>query len=384
MSAIDVRSIPLSLYVHIPWCVRKCPYCDFNSHAAGSDLPEAEYVAALLNDLDLDVAAAHGRELQSIFFGGGTPSLFSAQAIDNILRGVERRIPFSRDIEITLEANPGTTEQAKFSGFRSAGVNRLSIGVQSFNPDHLQLLGRIHDRQQAIDAVAQARRAGFDNINLDLMHGLPQQTIDDAEADLTAALALAPEHLSWYQLTIEPNTEFNKRPPTLPPDDTLAAIQDAGIALLAHHGYAQYEVSAYARNDKRACHNLNYWRFGDYFGIGAGAHGKLTQADGAIVRTQKTRLPRDYLASAGGGDRNRSAIATDELPFEFAMNALRLNTGFERALFTQRTGLPWQAIAAAVDALCERGLLSLQGEHIAATDLGQRFLNDVLTAFLPH
>ncbi len=373
---------PLSLYIHIPWCVRKCPYCDFNSHAASNELPEAEYVAALLNDLDLDADAAQGRELQSIFFGGGTPSIFSARAIGAILDGVNRRVAFSRDIEITLEANPGTAEQAKFSGFRAAGVNRLSIGVQSFNPAHLKLLGRIHDREQAINAVAQARNTGFDNINLDLMHGLPQQSIDDAESDLDAAIALSPEHLSWYQLTIEPNTEFNKRPPVLPPDDTLAAIQEAGIALLDRHGYLQYEVSAYARDGKRARHNLNYWQFGDYLGIGAGAHGKLTQPDGSIFRTQKTRLPRDYLSSDGHCDRNSTAIAAEELPFEFAMNALRLNDGFERSLFTTRTGLPWSAIAARVDALARRGLLCAQGETIAPTELGRRFLNDVLAAFL--
>ncbi len=380
---------PLSLYIHIPWCVRKCPYCDFNSHAAGHELPEAEYVAALLNDLDRDTEAAQGRELQSIFFGGGTPSIFSARAIGAILDGVNQRLAFSRDIEITLEANPGTAEQEKFSGFRAAGVNRLSIGVQSFNPAHLKLLGRIHDREQAINAVAQARRAGFDNLNLDLMHGLPQQSIDDAERDLNAAIALAPEHLSWYQLTIEPNTEFNKRPPVLPPDDTLAAIQEAGVALLDRHGYAQYEVSAYARDGKRARHNLNYWRFGDYLGIGAGAHGKLTQPDGTIVRTQKTRLPRDFLSNykltnLGRCDRHAVAIAVDELPFEFAMNALRLHDGFERALFSARTGLPWAAIATPVEALIERGLLVSRGDHIATTELGQRFLNDVLTAFLQN
>jgi len=373
---------PLSLYIHIPWCVRKCPYCDFNSHAAGNELPEQEYVAALLNDLDLDADAAQGRELQSIFFGGGTPSIFSASAIGAILDGVNQRLAFSRDIEITLEANPGTAEQEKFRGFRAASVNRLSIGVQSFNPAHLKLLGRIHDREQAINAVAQARMAGFDNLNLDLMHGLPQQSIEDAESDLNAAIALTPEHLSWYQLTIEPNTEFNKRPPVLPPDDTLAAIQDAGVALLNRHGYRQYEVSAYARDSKRARHNLNYWQFGDYLGIGAGAHGKLTQPDGTIVRTQKTRLPRDYLSSQGRCDRNNTAIDFDELPFEFAMNALRLNDGFERSLFTARTGLPWSAIAARVDALIQRGLLCAQGETVAPTELGRRFLNDVLAAFL--
>jgi len=373
---------PLSLYIHIPWCVRKCPYCDFNSHAANGELPEADYVAALLADLDLDLPGVQGRELQSIFFGGGTPSLLSARAIVDILNGVAARIPFAHDIEITLEANPGTTEQTRFHDFRSAGVNRLSLGVQSLNPAHLKTLGRIHSSEQAIAAVRQARRAGFDNINLDLMHGLPEQSIDNAAEDLRQALALEPEHLSWYQLTIEPNTEFFKRPPTLPPDDTLAAIQDCGFELLAQAGYVQYEVSAFARDSRRARHNLNYWLFGDYLGIGAGAHGKLTAADGAITRTHKTRLPRDYLAAAGRCDRNPQILASAELPFEFAMNAMRLNDGFDTRLFTERTGQDWALMAAPVSRLVQRGLLTDTGEHVAPTELGRRFLNDVLGEFL--
>src|SRR5690606_21761545 len=373
---------PLSLYIHIPWCVRKCPYCDFNSHAANGELPEREYIAALLADLDLDLPAVQGRALQSIFFGGGTPSLFSAHALGEILNGVAARINFARDIEITLEANPGTTEQTRFPGFRSAGINRLSLGVQSLNPAHLKTLGRIHSSEQAIAAVQQARRAGFDNINLDLMHGLPEQSIDNAAEDLRRAIALAPEHLSWYQLTIEPNTEFFKRPPTLPPDDTLAAIQDCGFDLLAQAGYAQYEVSAFARDNRRARHNLNYWQFGDYLGIGAGAHGKLTAADGSITRTHKTRLPRDYLSAAGRCDRNPQMLASAELPFEFAMNALRLNDGFDTRLFTERTGKDWSLMAAPVSRLVQRGLLTDTGEHVAPTELGRRFLNDVLGEFL--
>ena len=373
---------PLSLYIHIPWCVRKCPYCDFNSHAANGALPETEYVAALLADLDDDRGAVQGRELQSIFFGGGTPSLLSPQAIGEILDGVNTRLNFARDIEITLEANPGTTEQERFRGFRSAGVNRLSLGVQSLNALHLHALGRIHSSEQAMAAVEQARRAGFANINLDLMHGLPGQSIEDAAADLMQAIALAPDHLSWYQLTIEPNTEFFKRPPTLPPDDTLAAIQDRGFELLDDAGFPQYEVSAFARAGRRARHNLNYWQFGDYLGIGAGAHGKLTRADGLIVRTQKTRLPKDYLASAGHCDRNAQPIAADELPFEFAMNALRLNEGFARELYPARTGQPWSTIAPTVERLMARGLVAEQDCQIAATALGRRFLNDVLEEFL--
>jgi oxygen-independent coproporphyrinogen-3 oxidase len=381
---IGVSLPPLSLYIHIPWCVRKCPYCDFNSHAQNGELPETEYVAALLADLDLDLDlhAAQACELRSIFFGGGTPSLLSPQAIGKILDGVNARIHFARDIEITLEANPGTTEQERFFGFRSAGINRLSLGVQSLNPLHLHALGRIHSSAQAINAVKEARRAGFDNINLDLMHGLPQQSIADACADLQQALALAPEHLSWYQLTIEPNTEFFKRPPLLPPDDTLAAIQDAGFEVLEQSGYRQYEVSAFAQPNRRARHNLNYWEFGDYLGIGAGAHGKLTTPDGTIMRTQKTRLPRDYLASGGRCDRNTTAIEADELPFEFAMNALRLNDGFAKALYSERTGQPWATIAPTIERLIGCGLLAEQGGRVAATALGRRFLNDVLGEFL--
>lgn len=377
---------PLSLYVHIPWCVRKCPYCDFNSHARdnekNSELPEREYLAALIADLDLDRATAKQRELRSIFFGGGTPSLMSPYIIGELLEAVAARFTFAPDIEITLEANPGTTEQQRFADFRAAGVNRLSIGVQSFNPRHLQTLGRIHDSDQALRAVAQARNAGFDNINLDLMHGLPAQSVDDAMADLQQAVALETEHLSWYQLTIEPNTEFYKRPPQLPEDDTLAAIQESGFELLAGAGFEHYEVSAFCRHGRASLHNLNYWQFGDYVGIGAGAHGKLTQRDGMITRTHKTRLPKDYLASGGRCDRNSEHIDTEALPFEFMMNALRLHRGFSRELFSARTGLPWSAVAVKIDALIARGLLHDDAECIVPTPLGQRFLNDVLGEFI--
>jgi len=267
----------LSLYIHIPWCIRKCPYCDFNSHQANQEIPEQEYVAALRFDLEQDVTLAQGRKLASIFFGGGTPSMLSANAIKTILRDAQAIIGFTDDIEITLEANPGTFEQEKFSGFRAAGVNRLSIGIQSFNDKQLHHLGRVHNRDQALGAVAMARAAGFNNVNIDIMHGLPEQSVADAEADLTQAIALNPEHISWYQLTIEQNTAFYSAPPVLPEEDILADIQDAGLARLARAGYAQYEISAYAREKKRAQHNLNYWQFGDYLGIGAGAHSKITQ-----------------------------------------------------------------------------------------------------------
>ncbi len=379
---INVKHIPLSLYVHVPWCVRKCPYCDFNSHTEDGDLPEQEYLKALIADLDLDRPAAHHRELRSIFFGGGTPSLLSPKIIEEIINAINIRFAFSPDIEITLEANPGTTEQQRFRDFRSAGVNRLSLGIQSLNAKHLKTLGRIHDREQAMEAVRQARKAGFDNINLDLMHGLPQQSIENAASDLRQALALEPEHLSWYQLTIEPNTEFYKRPPQLPEDDTLAAIQENGFELLREAGFEQYEVSAFARADRRSKHNGNYWEFGDYIGIGAGAHGKLTSYEGSIARTRKTRLPKDYLASKGHCDRNSETISTDALPFEFMMNALRLNGGFERKLFTERTGLPWSTVAHKIELLIDRGLLRDSDSIIAPTPLGQRFLNDVLGEFL--
>lgn len=379
---INVKHIPLSLYVHIPWCVRKCPYCDFNSHTQDGELPEQSYLQALIGDLELDRPAAHHRELRSIFFGGGTPSILSPKIIGEIIAAINFRFAFTPDIEITLEANPGTTEQQRFKDFRSAGINRLSLGIQSLNPQHLKTLGRIHDREQAINAVHQARKAGFENINLDLMHGLPQQSVDDAASDLQQALALEPEHLSWYQLTIEPNTEFYKRPPQLPEDDTLAAIQEHGFGLLKEAGFKHYEVSAFARAGRQSKHNLNYWQFGDYIGIGAGAHGKLTTHDGSIARTRKTRLPKDYLASGGQCDRNSEVIATDALAFEFMMNALRLNDGFAKKLFTERTGLPWSCVANKIELLIDRGLLRDSDSIIAPTPLGQRFLNDVLGEFL--
>ncbi|MBF3183977.1 radical SAM family heme chaperone HemW, partial [Pseudomonas aeruginosa] len=336
---------PLALYVHIPWCVRKCPYCDFNSHAAGPELPEEAYVDALLADLEQDLRHVHGRRLGSIFFGGGTPSLFSAKALGRLLEGVERRVGFADGIEITLEANPGTFEQVKFADYRRLGINRLSIGVQSFQADKLQALGRIHDGAEAVRAADMARQAGFDNFNLDLMHGLPGQSLDDALADLRQALALAPTHLSWYQLTMEPNTVFWSQPPELPEDDILWDIQEAGQALLDEHGYRQYETSAYARDGLRARHNLNYWSFGDFLGIGAGAHAKLSAPDGRIVRTWKTRLPKDYLNPQKAFQAGERPLEAADLPFEFMMNVLRLVDGVPAALYPQRTGQPLAAIA---------------------------------------
>lgn len=374
---------PLSLYVHIPWCVRKCPYCDFNSHEAKGDIPEADYVAALIADLQADLPQVQGRKLSSIFFGGGTPSLFSAAAIGEILNAADQQIGFEPDIEITLEANPGTFEQARFHGYRSAGVNRLSIGIQSFNNQQLSALGRIHDRASAITAASSARNAGFDNFNLDLMHGLPGQSVEAALADLKLALALNPTHLSWYQLTIEANTAFYKQPPLLPDEDILGDIQEQGHQLLTAAGFNHYEVSAYAQPKRQSRHNLNYWQFGDYLGIGAGAHSKITQADsGHILRQSKTRAPGDYLTrnrkTPGNFIATSEAIAPQELPLEFLMNALRLVDGVPFELFQQRTGADFAAVATQWHKLVAKGLLQPAEKQLATTPLGFRFLNTVL------
>lgn len=380
--ARDFQLPPLALYIHIPWCVRKCPYCDFNSHAAGPELPEDAYVDALLADLDADLGHVHGRTLTSIFFGGGTPSLFSAKALGRLLQGVERRVPFAANIEITLEANPGTFEQAKFRDYRSLGINRLSIGVQSFQEAKLKALGRIHDGHEAIRAADMARAAGFDNFNLDLMHGLPDQSIDDALFDLRTAIAQQPTHLSWYQLTMEPNTVFWSQPPQLPEDDLLWDIQEAGQALLAAEGYAQYEISAYAQPGRAARHNLNYWTFGDFLGIGAGAHAKLSDPAGRIARTWKTRLPKDYLDPAKAFQAGERVLEAGELPFEFLINALRLTDGVAAELFSQRTGLPLSSLAEARRSAEQRKLLLADPTRLAASREGQLFLNDLLQIFL--
>ena len=374
---------PLAAYIHIPWCVKKCPYCDFNSHAAGPSLPEEAYVDALLADLDADLEHVHGRPLTSIFFGGGTPSLFSARALGRLLEGVQRRVAFAEDIEITLEANPGTFEQAKFKDYRALGINRLSIGVQSFQGQKLQALGRIHDGDEAIRAADMARAAGFDNFNLDLMHGLPGQSIEDALFDLRTAIAQQPTHLSWYQLTMEPNTLFWSQPPEVPEDDILWDIQEAGQALLAAEGYAQYEVSAYAQAGRAARHNLNYWTFGDFIGIGAGAHAKLSNPDGRILRSWKTRLPKDYLDPAKAFQAGERQLTADELPFEFLMNVLRLTDGVPASLFTARTGLPLAQLGDARREAEQRGLLHPDSQRLCATREGQLFLNDLLQHFLP-
>jgi putative oxygen-independent coproporphyrinogen III oxidase len=395
---------PLSLYIHIPWCIRKCPYCDFNSHQANNDIPEAAYVEALRLDLEQDVCLAQGRKLTSIFFGGGTPSMLSAKAIAQIINNAEKIMGFEQDIEITLEANPGTFEQEKFSGFCTAGVNRLSIGVQSFNDAQLKALGRVHGREEALRAIDVARKAGFSNINLDLMHGLPEQTCEAAQADLTQAIALAPEHISWYQLTIEKNTEFYSAPPLLPAEDILADIQDAGQTLLAQAGYAQYEISAYAKNKKTSRHNINYWQFGDYLGIGAGAHGKITQLEQQrIIRLWKTRLPKHYLDSLDnldslnnlasqkistqlGGHQNvfgagSEVLTPESLPLEYLMNILRLNEGAPASYLAERTGLSLNALEPQWQNLTQQNLVEHTNGTLRTTDLGRRYLNRVLRDF---
>lgn len=375
---------PLSLYVHIPWCIRKCPYCDFNSHAAPEQLPEAAYVDALLEDLDAELPLAAGRPLQSIFIGGGTPSLFSAAAIDRLLQGIRQRIALVADAEITLEANPGTFERARFEGYHAAGINRLSIGVQSFNAEHLQRLGRVHNPDDALRA-ADAAVAIFPRVNLDLMHGLPGQGVEQALSDLKQALDFDPGHLSWYQLTIEPNTEFHARPPQLPVDESLWDIQEQGQALLDARGYAQYEISAYARPEQQARHNLNYWQFGDYLGIGAGAHGKISHYDNdgqlQILRRHKQRQPKGYFEPARrlAGE---ESIALDDRGFEFMLNALRLTSGTSVDLFKTRTGVTVSTLEPVLNRARQMGLLVDDRSLLAPTPQGRLFLNDLLALFL--
>ncbi|MBN3205901.1 radical SAM family heme chaperone HemW [Pectobacterium brasiliense] len=371
---------PLSLYVHIPWCVQKCPYCDFNSHALKGDVPHQEYVDHLLADLDTDLPLASGRELHSIFIGGGTPSLLSAEAMQALLDGVRARIPLTPDAEITMEANPGTVEADRFSGYQRAGINRISIGVQSFDPQKLTRLGRIHGPDEAKRAAHLATGLGLRSFNLDLMHGLPDQSLDEALDDLRQAIALNPPHLSWYQLTIEPNTLFSSRPPTLPDDDALWDIYEQGHALLSAAGYQQYETSAYAKPGYQCQHNLNYWRFGDYLGIGCGAHGKLTFSDGRILRTVKVRHPRGYMQ--GTYLDKQHDVANDDRPFEFFMNRFRLLEAAPRADFTAYTGLEEHCIRPQLDQALAQGYLTETATHWQITEHGKLFLNSLLELFL--
>ncbi|WP_115049856.1 radical SAM family heme chaperone HemW [Xanthomonas arboricola] len=382
----DLIPPPLSLYVHLPWCVRKCPYCDFNSHAAKGVLPFEEYVDALIRDLDADLPLVWGRVVHSVFFGGGTPSLFPPEAIDRFLQAAAARLRFAPNLEITLETNPGTAEHGRFDGYRAAGVNRLSFGVQTFDDVALQRLGRIHDSAQAERAITLAQDAGYDNFNIDLMYALPEQTLAQAERDLERAFALQPTHLSHYQLTLEPNTVFFARPPKgIPDDDAAWDIQEHCQRLLAEAGYAQYEVSAYARPGRQCAHNLNYWRFGDYLGIGAGAHGKISSgAEQHVLRRWKHKHPQSYLASAGstasiGGD---EIVPRERLPFEYMLNLLRLHEGFALRDFEASTGLAAAVIDLPVARAIAQGWMTAQDGRVVPTELGRRFTNDVVELFL--
>ena len=376
-------SPPLSLYIHIPWCVRKCPYCDFNSHAVKQSVPEAAYVDALLHDLSIDSELIDDRQLSSIFIGGGTPSLFSSAAIERLLQGIAQRVAFAESIEITLEANPGAVEAGSFAGYRQAGVNRLSLGFQSLQASMLQALGRIHTPREAKDAFAQARKAGFDNINVDLMFGLPEQSLAMAEDDLAAAIALNSEHLSYYQLTLEPNTPFHHAPPAVPDEEQLWLMQQQGIEMLTSAGFRHYEVSAYSHPGSECRHNMNYWRFGDYLGIGAGAHAKLTLADGRVKRFWKQRHPEAYLAAdrASVFIRGERQLADEDLVVEFMMNALRLFDGVELDLFEHHTGVDLQTIEGPLRQAVEQGLMQPIEQRLCPTPLGQRFLNDLISLF---
>ncbi|HEX7026341.1 MAG TPA: radical SAM family heme chaperone HemW [Gammaproteobacteria bacterium] len=379
------HSPPLALYIHIPWCVKKCPYCDFNSHVSGSTLPETHYVEALLADLEFELPKIWGREIISVFIGGGTPSLFSAGAIDDLLSGLRARLNLLPNIEITLEANPGTVEQGRFNEFRSCGINRLSIGVQSFQESQLKNLGRIHGKQEAMHAVEAAKLAGFDSINIDLMYGLPQQGADAALSDLESAISLEPDHISHYQLTIEPDTAFHHRPPTLPNDDRIWDMQLRCQARLAEAGYTQYEISAYAREGHQCIHNLNYWHFGDYVGIGAGAHQKLTMLqEQQVRRSWKQRLPERYMNNVTKRTHIEGETIVDEgtLVSEFMLNALRLTAGFKPNLFYERAGLPVSRIAPVLESAQAEGLIDWTVTHIQPTARGRQFLNELLLKFI--
>src|ERR1700735_2012401 len=379
----------LALYVHMPWCVRKCPYCDFNSHQLKSAAPDASYIDMLIRDFDAELPRLQGRRIDTVFFGGGTPSLFQPEDFSRLLGALRRRIAFGHDVEITMEANPGTIERGRFEGYGQAGINRVSLGAQSFAPLALEALGRIHTADDTHRAVAELRAAKLDNFNLDLMYALPAQTIEEALEDVRIACALNPSHISYYQLTLEPGTVFHARPPQLPDEDAAWQIQTAGQKLLAEAGYVQYEVSAYAREGARCRHNLNYWSFGDYVGIGAGAHGKITaNLPHGVERTEKARQPRAYLEQGGAIERRgrlgeRKPVPATDLPFEFMLNALRLNEGFAVADFESRTGLAANAVEPRLRAALERGLLEFAPPRWRPSALGWRFLNDLQAGFLP-
>lgn len=372
-----------ALYIHIPWCIRKCPYCDFNSHKSPDTLPERAYINALLADFRQDLTYFPPRTIESIFIGGGTPSLLSAEAYAQLLTELQQLVTFSRDIEITLEANPGTVEQQRFHDYRHLGINRLSLGIQSFNPEQLKKLGRIHDDKQAHHAIETARRAGFDNLNIDIMHSLPNQTIAEGLDDLTQALYYQPEHLSWYQLTLEPNTVFYKQRPTLPSEEENDELEQAGFKHLQTEGYERYEISAFSKPGKTSRHNLNYWLYGDYYGIGAGAHGKITLDDGTIYRTHKQRQPNDYLNKEKPFLAGNELILPKELPFEFMLNATRLECPIPYSLFTERTHLPFSHLQTKLNEAQAKGLIHQSETTWQVTDLGRRYTNNLQELFLP-
>ncbi|HIO91649.1 MAG TPA: oxygen-independent coproporphyrinogen III oxidase-like protein [Leucothrix mucor] len=377
--------IPLSLYIHIPWCIKKCPYCDFNSHQITNELPEQAYVQALLKDLESELPAIWGRRLESVFIGGGTPSVFSADAIDTLLSGLRALLPLRPSMEITMEANPGTFEQERFSAYRESGINRLSIGIQSFNAEHLTALGRIHNNHEALRAADIAKQAGFDNFNLDLMFGLPSQSTQQALDDLQQAIDCQSSHISWYQLTLEPNTLFHHSPPALlPNNEHLWEIQQQGQILLEQSEFSQYEVSAYAKNNQRSQHNMNYWEFGDYVGIGAGAHGKISSPDGSIQRYSKYRQPKQYMdqVSQGSARSSEDTLAKADLPFEFMLNALRLKQGVSTSLFTERTYLSFDHIEKKLKEAVQKGLIEADSQSIKTSSKGWDFLNDTVEYFI--
>ncbi|ANH13691.1 TPA: radical SAM family heme chaperone HemW [Legionella pneumophila] len=374
--------LPLSLYIHIPWCIRKCPYCDFNSHKSPDVLPEHQYIQALIEDLKTDISSYNTREINSIFIGGGTPSLFSAEAYNNLFNELKRILPFAKNIEITMEANPGTVEQHRFTDYRQSGINRLSLGIQSFNPNHLKILGRIHDEKQAHSAIDTARKAGFDNLNLDIMHSLPNQSVTQGLQDLKTALSYQPEHLSWYQLTIEPNTVFYKHTPPLPSEEEDYLLEEQGFTLLHNSGYHRYEISAFSKPEKQARHNINYWLFGDYLGIGAGAHGKMTTPN-EIIRTRKHRQPKDYLDNEKPYLAARETITGKELLFEFMLNTTRLEQSIPLELFTTATGLELNQLLPLLKLANKKQLINLTDTHWQVTPLGRQYTNDLQALFLP-
>lgn len=381
-----LRNPPLSLYVHMPWCVRKCPYCDFNSHTAPDELPAGEYIQALVADLEQDLPLIWGRPVQSVFFGGGTPSLFSAEHIARFLSSVRALLDLRPDVEITLEANPGTVERDSFTAYAQAGVNRVSLGVQSFDDELLKRIGRIHGRKEIERSLQSLHSAGISNFNIDLMFALPGQRLDQSRQDIELAIKAGPAHVSFYQLTIEPNTEFAAQPPDLPADDLAWDMQQAGLELLEANGYTQYEISAFAQADRRSRHNMNYWRYGDFLAVGAGAHGKITMAaEGSVQRFAKHRHPKRYLQGPGTGDWRAETrfLSEDELVFEFFLNQLRLKQGLGINDFQARTGLPWTAVESRVQKAVDRNLLHLQHGRVSPTSLGWRFVNDIQQMFLP-